>query len=213
MKIKITKNLLDYEPTIQKMEEKVNDIVRSDAEQEIWLLEHNHVYTGGTSSNKKDLIGKGKNNVPVFETGRGGQYTYHGPGQRVGYLMLNLKEHYSPPDLKKFVYDIEESIINSLKELALQSFRRKDRVGIWLFDKNGKEAKIAAIGIRVRKWVSFHGFSVNVNPNLNYFNNIIPCGISEFGVTSLKELGVNISMAEFDDILIKNLKIGKLSLI
>jgi lipoyl(octanoyl) transferase len=195
--------LLDYQQTLQQMEEKVAEIIDGIAEDEIWFLEHSPVYTAGTSAEDGDLIDD--NNFPVFKVGRGGKYTYHGPGQRIIYLMLNLKNYYQPPDLKKFVCNLEQVVIDSLQEIGIESFRRAGRVGIWVFDMLGKEAKIAAIGIRVRKWVSFHGISVNINPNLSHFNGIVPCGISEFGVTSLQEMGVEITMEQFDKILQKNL--------
>jgi len=210
MQIKIFKELQDYQPTIEKMEELVEDINKNDSDEEIWLLEHEAVYTAGTSANEDDLIEKDK--FPVHKTGRGGQYTYHGPGQRIAYLMLKLKDHYNPPDLKQYVCDLESWIINSLKEIGIDGFRREGRVGIWVNDKNGQEAKIAALGIRVRKWTCFHGVSININPDLSDFNGITPCGISEFGVTSIKEMGIEISKVELDEILIRNLKIGSLSI-
>lgn len=201
----ITKTgLLPYESTITNMEAKVAEIIAGESDDEIWLLEHEAVYTAGTSAKPEDLI---SSEFPVYNVGRGGKYTYHGPGQRIAYLMLNLKNHYNPPDLKKFVCDLEWWVINSLKEVGVESFRREGRVGIWCFDKNGKEAKIAALGIRVRRWVSFHGVSININPDLSHFNGIVPCGINEFGVTSLKELGIDISMENFDKILEKHFKL------
>lgn len=188
------------------MEAKVADIIEGKSPEEIWLLEHKPVYTAGTSAVESDLI---ESNFPVHKVGRGGKYTYHGPGQRIVYLMLDLKKHYSPPDLKKFVCDLEQWVIDSLKEVGVESFRRAGRVGIWCFDKQGNEAKIAAIGIRVRKWVSFHGISININPDLSHFSGIIPCGIPEFGVTSLQQLGVKIGMEEFDKALERNIPFKK----
>lgn len=196
--------LLEYTPTMAEMEGKVANIISGEGDSEVWFLEHPPVYTAGTSAAESDL--KDDNNFPVHKVGRGGKYTYHGPGQRVVYLMLKLKDFYNPPDLKKFVCELEQWVIDSLQEIGIESFRRAGRVGIWCFDKNGKEAKIAAIGIRVRKWVSFHGVSINVEPDLSHFNGIVPCGISEFGVTSIKEMGIDISMAEFDKILQKHCK-------
>lgn len=210
MKIRIFKDLQEYKTTIQAMENLVENINSNDKNEELWLLEHEAVYTAGTSANEDDLIEKDK--FPVHQTGRGGQYTYHGPGQRIAYLMLKLKDHYNPPDLKQYVCDLESWVINSLKEVGIEGFRREGRVGIWVIDRMGIESKIAALGIRVRRWTAFHGVSININPKLNDFNGIIPCGISNFGVTSLKEMGVDISMSEFDQILLKNLKIGNLSL-
>lgn len=209
MNLRVFKELKEYQPTIDEMEKVVGDINNNEANEEIWFLEHHPVYTAGTSADESDLVEKDR--FPVFKTGRGGQYTYHGPGQRVAYLMLKLKNHYSPPDLKQYVCDLEQWIINSLEEVGIEGFRREGRVGIWVNDKNGMESKIAAIGIRVRKWTAFHGIAVNINPDLSHFNGIVPCGISEFGVTSLKDMGVDITKAEFDEILIKNLKVGSLT--
>lgn len=210
MRVRIFKEPQEYQSTAKKMEELVDNINSKNVEEEIWFLEHQPVYTAGTSANESDLVEKDK--FPVHKTGRGGQYTYHGEGQRIAYLMLKLKDHYTPPDLKKYVCDLENWVINSLKEVGIESFRREGRVGIWTYDKNNMEAKIAALGIRVRRWTAFHGVSININPNLEDFNGIVPCGISEFGVTSLKELGTDITIGEFDKILIKNLKIGSLML-
>jgi lipoyl(octanoyl) transferase len=210
MKVRIFKELKEYQSTMVEMEALVENINKNDAEEEIWLLEHESVYTAGTSANDSDLVDK--DIFPVHKTGRGGQYTYHGEGQRIAYLMLKLKDHYNPPDLKKYVCHLEGWIINSLHDIGIEGFRREGRVGIWVIDKNGNESKIAALGIRIRKWTAFHGVSININPNLANFSGIVPCGLSEFGVTSIKELGVDISMNEFDRILLKNLKLGSLEL-
>ncbi len=202
MKITNFKSTQEYSQTLKKMEALVEEIIAGTAEESLWLLEHEDVYTAGTSADDAELL---NHDFPVFTAGRGGKHTYHGPGQRVIYLMLDLKKHYSPPDLKKFVCDLEQWIIDSLKEIGVEAFRRKGRVGLWVEDKNslGGEAKIAAIGIRVRKWVSFHGISININPILKNFDGIVPCGISEFGVTSLEKLGKKITMEEFDEILVR----------
>jgi lipoyl(octanoyl) transferase len=198
----ITKTgLLPYQTTIDEMEAKVAEIINGTSGDEIWLLEHEPVYTAGTSATDADLV---ESKFPVYKVGRGGKHTYHGPQQRIAYIILDLKRHYQPPDLKKFVCNIEQIVMDSLKEFGVESFRREGRVGIWCFDKNGNEAKIAALGIRVRKWVSFHGISININPDLSHFNGIVPCGIAEYGVTSLHQLGVNISMEQFDEVLKKN---------
>ncbi len=210
MQISISKEPLDYAEALQHMEERVEKIISGEETGEIWLLEHKPVYTAGTSAKVEELIDD--NGFPIFNVGRGGKYTYHGPGQRICYLMLDLKKHYPQPDLRKFVSDIEQSVIDTLEEIGVESFKREGRIGIWCFDKQNKEKKIAAIGIRVRKWVSFHGLSVNINPNLEHFKGIVPCGISEYGVTSLKELGINISPFEFDEIFLKNLRLGNLTI-
>ena len=203
MKFKTLKSLQEYGQTLEAMEALVEDIIAEKRDEEIWFLEHEDVYTAGTSATDDELVEK---KFPVFKVGRGGKHTYHGPGQRVIYLMLDLKKHYKTPDLKKFVCDLEQWVIDSLKEVGIDAYRKKGMIGIWTKEENaiGGEAKIAAIGIRVRKWVSFHGISININPNLKNFNGIVPCGISDFGVTSLEKLGKKISMEEFDKILVKN---------
>ncbi len=203
MKIKILNGLHEYGKIAEEMENLANSIIAGEADEEVWFLEHEPVYTAGTSSDESEL----KNaKFPVFKVGRGGKYTYHGPGQRVVYLMLDLKKHYKTPDLKKFVNDLEQWVIDSLKEIGIDAYRKKGMIGIWVEDKNslGGESKIAAIGIRVRKWVSFHGVAININPKLADFNGIVPCGIEGFGVTSVNKMGNNISMNEFDKILKKN---------
>lgn len=208
MQITISQKPVDYEEAHSHMEQRVEGIISSKESEEIWLLEHKSVYTAGTSAKSEELFND--SGFPVFNVGRGGKYTYHGPGQRICYLMLDLKKHYPKPDLRKFVHEIEQSVIDTLLDIGVESFRREGRIGIWCFDKNNQEKKIAAIGIRVRKWTSFHGLSVNINPNLKHFEGIVPCGISEYGVTSLKELGVNISPNEFDEIFLRNLRLGNL---
>lgn len=186
-----------YTPMIEKMEQKVEDIIHLNSNEEIWLLEHEPVYTGGTSAQPSDLLNPKK--LPVFNTGRGGQYTYHGPGQRVIYFMLNLKKIFYPnsPDLRKFITLLEEVVINTLHEIDIVGERRKGRVGIWVTHNNNEE-KIAAIGIRVKKWISFHGIAINLCPDLNNYQGIIPCGIKEFGITSIDKLGKKITMNELD---------------
>ena len=205
MKIRNFKSPQEYSATLEKMEQLANDIIDGKCDEEIWFLEHQPVYTAGTSAVEDDLK---TNKFPVFKVGRGGKHTYHGPGQRVVYLMLDLKKHYKTPDLKKFVCDLEQWVIDSLAEIGIDAYRKSGMIGIWV--KNGlKEEKIAAIGIRVRKWVSFHGVSINIHPNLSHFNGIVPCGISEFGVTSLEKMGKKTSLEEFDKILLKNFPFKK----
>ena len=185
---------IDYPDAIDIMENRVEAIYEQTAPEMVWLLEHPPVYTAGTGAKMEDLLQT--NTFPVYETGRGGQYTYHGPGQRVIYVMLDLRKREA--DLKNYVRKLESWVIATLAQFKILGERRAGRVGIWVFDQNIKEKKIAAIGIRIRHWISFHGISINLNPELNHYNGIIPCGISDYGVTSLHELGKNINTAELD---------------
>ena len=183
-----------YEAAVAKMEARVAAIRAGTAPEMVWLLEHPPLYTAGTSARPADLVAPDL--LPVFRTGRGGQYTYHGPGQRVGYLMLDLANRGG--DLRAFVRDIEEWLIRALRRFNVKGERREGRVGIWVDEGGGRESKIAAIGLRVRRWVSFHGVSVNVDPDLANYRGIVPCGISEHGVTSLAALGITATMPEVD---------------
>lgn len=194
---KISTKPIEYQEAINFMEKRIALIHEGTASELVWFLEHPAIYTGGSSAESKDLINS--LNLPVYQTGRGGQYTYHGPGQRVIYIMLDLKK--GGEDLRKYVANLEDWIIASLAEIGLSSEKREGRIGIWTIDKDGNEAKIAAIGIRVRKWITYHGIAINVNPNLEHYSGIIPCGIKEFGVTSLSKLGYNTSFHELDSIL------------
>ena len=199
---------VDYDTALEEMENYVQKIISGDADEKIWFLEHPSLYTAGTSANKKDLVEP--NRFPVFETKRGGQYTYHGPGQRVVYVMLDLNKR--GKDVKKFVENLEAWIIHTLAEFNVVGQSRSGRVGIWVErpDKpkniNGliEEEKIAAIGVRLRKWVTFHGLSINVDPDLSHFQGIVPCGIKEYGVTSLVDLGLPVSMTDLDIALTKS---------
>ena len=187
-----------YPDAVAFMEERAAAIAEGRAAELVWLVEHPPLYTAGTSSNESDLVDA---RFPVFETGRGGQYTYHGPGQRVAYVMLDLAKR--KQDLRAFVAALEAWVIATLNEFNIAGERREDRVGVWVKrpDKGqGYEDKIAAIGIRVRKWVSFHGISLNVDPDLTHFSGIVPCGITEqkFGVTSLVDLGLPVTMTDAD---------------
>ena len=179
------------------MEARAAQIRVGEASERIWLVEHPPLYTAGTSADPADLIDPER--FPVHDTGRGGQYTYHGPGQRVAYAMLDLKLRGS--DVRAYVHDLEEWMIRTLALLGVTGERREGRVGIWVVRGHGREDKIGAIGVRVRKWVSFHGLALNVNPDLSHFTGIVPCGIAEHGVTSLHDLGVKASMAEVDQAL------------
>ena len=161
---------------------------------QIWLLEHPPLYSAGTSAKAADLVDPSR--FDVFESGRGGQYTYHGPGQRVGYVMLDLRKR--GRDVAAFVRGLEQWIIDTLAECDVTAERRCGRVGVWVVLPNGREAKIAAIGVRLKKWVSFHGISINVSPDLSHFGGIVPCGIQEHGVTSLEALGKTAGMEALD---------------
>ena len=167
------------------MENHVDSMRHGQAEEEVWLLEHPPVYTAGTSAKAADLLNP---QFPVIETGRGGEYTYHGPGQLVAYVMLDLRQRQKEPDVKHYVWSLEEWIIRSLADLGVTGERRKGRVGIWVMMPDGSEAKIAAIGVRIRHWITFHGMSININPDLSHFDGIVPCGIANHGVTSLEQL-------------------------
>ncbi len=190
--------LIPYEEALQTMEARVADIANQKAEELVWCLEHPPLYTAGTSADENDLLDT--KTFPIYHTGRGGQYTYHGPGQRVVYVMLNLKMRQAE-DIRAYVKNLEQWIINTLTRFNIKGERREGRIGIWVDMGNGKESKIAALGIRVRKWVTFHGIAINVEPNLSHFGGIIPCGISQHGVTSFAELGQFISMEELDVVL------------
>lgn len=171
-------------------------IYDSDADELIWLLEHPPLYTGGTSADPSELLSQ---QFPVYKTGRGGRYTYHGPGQRVGYVMLNLAER--GRDVRCYVHALEGWVIDTLSHFEVKARRAEGRVGIWCDNKDGVEAKIGAIGVRIRKWVTSHGFAVNISPDLSHFGGIVPCGIAEYPVTSLADLGVTASLQDFDDAL------------
>lgn len=193
----VSDSLVPYAEALSFMENRAAQIASGTANECVWLLEHPPTYTAGTSAKTEDLLAPER--FPVFETGRGGQYTYHGPGQRVGYVMLNLKER--GPDVRGFVRDLEEWLIQTLAAFNVKGERRDDRVGVWVRRPDlgpSKEDKIAAIGVRVRKWVTFHGVSLNINPDLEHFSGIVPCGVSEHGVTSLEDLGQIVSTAEID---------------
>ena len=183
-----------YERAVAAMEERVAAIRTGAAGELVWLLEHPALYTAGTSARDRDLLDA--NIFPVHRTGRGGQYTYHGPGQRIGYAMLDLRRRGS--DLHAFVHGLEEWLIRTLARFDLKGERRAGRVGIWIDEGGGRENKIAALGVRVRHWVSFHGVALNVDPDLDHYRGIVPCGVSAHGVTSLARQGVAASMADVD---------------
>ena len=185
-----------YPDAVAEMERRVAAIHAREAPELVWLLEHPPLYTAGTSARDEDLIDP---RFPVFKSGRGGQYTYHGPGQRVGYALIDLKRRYpSGPDLRAYVHDLEEWIIRALAAFNVEGERRDGRIGIWVRRDGGREDKIAAIGVRVRRWVSYHGIALNVEPELSHYDGIVPCGIAEHGVTSLAALGLPVTLADVD---------------
>ena len=183
-----------YPDALSFMEQRVADIASGAAPETVWLLEHPPLYTAGTSSHAEDLLTP--NRFPVYDTGRGGQYTYHGPGQRVAYVMLDLNQR--GRDLRRYISGLEQWIIDTLATFNVKGERQQGRVGIWIDRGNGREDKIAAIGVRVRRWISFHGIAINVDPVLEHFSGIVPCGISGHGVTSLTDLGLPVTMADLD---------------
>ena len=192
----------DFELAEEFMKQRVDQIIEGDASEAIWLLEHPSIYTAGTSAKDVDLISKHR--FPVFQTNRGGQYTYHGPGQRVVYVMLDLNKR--SRDIRAFIECLENWVISTLDQFNIKGVIRHGRIGVWVerhdkpkrADGTLQEDKIAAIGIRLKKWVSFHGISINVEPNLEHFSGIVPCGISEYGITSLVDLGIPVTTPEID---------------
>lgn len=194
MQWKISSELVDYAQAVAEMEVRVADIRAGTADEMVWCLEHPPLYTAGSSAKTGDLL---QAQFPVHETGRGGQYTYHGPGQRIAYVMLDLKQRMQEPDLRLYVQLLEKWLINTLGAFGVEAFTRDGRIGVWVDTPQG-EKKIAALGIRVRHWVSYHGIALNVNPNLSHYEGIIPCGIREFGVTSLWDMGIEASMEAVD---------------
>jgi lipoyl(octanoyl) transferase len=199
---RIEPGLTDYETALSVMESRAAAIRDEGAPELVWLVEHPPLYTAGTSADPKDLIEPDR--FPVHAAGRGGEYTYHGPGQRVVYFMLDLKRRRE--DVRAFVAALEDVIIESLASFNVKGERREDRVGVWVVrperaplpDGSPAEDKIAAIGIRLRRWVSFHGIAVNIEPDLSHFGGIVPCGISGYGVTSLVDLGLPVTMHDYD---------------
>ena len=199
-----------YAETLAAMEDRAAAIAAGTAPEALWLLEHPPLYTAGTSSKPADLTDPTR--FPVFTAGRGGQYTYHGPGQRVAYVLLDLNQR--GRDVRQFVQNLESWVIATLAEFNVTGERRPGRVGVWVTrpdkpanpDGTPREDKIAAIGVKLRRWVSFHGISVNVEPDLNHFSGIVPCGIRDHGVTSLVDLGLPVTMADLDAALIRQFR-------
>ncbi len=195
---RISRAPVAYPEALAAMEARVAAIRAGSASELAWLLEHPPLYTAGTSARPADLLTPAR--FPVFVAGRGGQYTYHGPGQRIVYLMLDLQRR--GPDLRAYVWRLEEWVIRTLARFGIRGERRPGRVGIWVAGPDGEEAKIAALGVRIRRWVSFHGLAINLAPDLEHFSGIVPCGIREFGVTSFAGLGLATTMAELDEALL-----------
>ena len=194
---RVSDALVAYDEAVAAMEARAEAIAAGDAAELVWLLEHPPLYTAGTSARETDLVEPAR--LPVFSTGRGGQYTYHGPGQRIAYVMLDLKRR--KPDLRAYVAALEAWLIGALDRFGVTGERREDRVGVWVRRPDrgvGSEDKIAAIGVRVKRWVTLHGVSLNVEPDLSHYTGIIPCGVRDHGVTSLADLGRVVSTAEVD---------------
>jgi lipoyl(octanoyl) transferase len=193
---RVSEGLLPYLETLAEMEARAAAVREGSARELVWLLEHPPLYTAGTSATGSDLIAPDR--FPVYTAGRGGKHTYHGPGQRVGYLVLDLDKR--GRDVRCYVHALETWLIAALGEFGVKSWIADGRVGVWT-EHRGREAKIAAIGVRVRRWVTFHGFSVNVSPDLSHFAGIVPCGLPDYPVTSLAELGRVTDLKQFDEAL------------
>ena len=192
---------IEYPEAMKAMDRRVSQIASGDCDEAVWLLEHPSIYTAGKTSVESDFVKPTA--LPVYRTGRGGQITYHGPGQRVAYLMLDLNGR--GKDVRQYVRRIEQWIIASLQEFGVAGFRRPGRTGVWISRKSvgnpGSEEKIAAIGLRLKRWVSLHGASINVSPDLSHYSSIVPCGLPDYRVTSLADLGIFATMDEVDDVL------------
>ena len=204
---KISEGLISYPDAIAGMEKRVGEIIADSADEQVWLLEHPPLYTAGTSAKPADLVTPDR--FPVHRSRRGGEYTYHGPGQRVVYAMLDLNKRNR--DVREYVRNLEEWVIRTIAAFNITGERRQGRVGVWVVrpdkrplpDGSPAEDKIAAIGVRIRKWVTFHGISINLEPDLTHYDGIVPCGIQGYGVTSLVDLGHPVSMSDLDDALKK----------
>ena len=197
IEIKKSKKPIKYEEAVEYMESRLNDLNENIGDELIWILEHNEVYTGGTSYKQDEILDK---SIKVLKTNRGGKITYHGPGQLICYLVIDLKKR--EKDIRKFISLIEKSIIDSIKSYKIDTFADKDNIGIW-YNNNNDIKKIAAIGVRVSKWIAYHGFAININNDLENFKKIIPCGISDKGVTNLKSI-IDQDYSNLSDKLIKN---------
>ena len=209
IEIKISNNKIDYSEAVMFMESRVDNINKNVSQELLWFLNHNHIFTQGTSALDEEILDL--NVAKIIKTNRGGKTTYHGPGQRIVYFMLNLNN--KKKDIRKFISIIEESLIIFLEKYNIEAKSFQDRVGIWVVKNNNisldKEKKIGAIGLRVKKWITYHGMSFNINPNLEYYNYIHSCGLREYKNTSMKELGIRIDQSEFDESF-KNIFLDKL---
>ncbi len=185
---RFSKEPVHFEEALDFMQKRVDQIIEGKASSLIWVLEHHPVYTAGVSANEADLLQKTE--IPIYKTNRGGKYTYHCPGMKIIYVMIDLKKFFAPeqPDVSRFVEFLENWVIKILNDFKIKGEIRKGRVGIWVEDENGSEKKVAALGIKLKKWVSYHGIAVNIDPEMSGFNNIVPCGIKDFGVTSMTEI-------------------------
>lgn len=197
IELRIEHHPIAYRAALETMTERNRAISDDDARELVWLLEHPPVYTAGTSADPRELLDP---RYEVVKAGRGGRYTYHGPGQRVGYVLLDLKRR--SRDVRGYVHALEGWVIATLADFGVESFRREGRIGIWTNGNDDREAKVGAIGVRIRRWVTMHGFSVNLSPDLSHFDGIVPCGIEEYGVTSLKQLGKTVSPDQWDKALL-----------
>lgn len=200
-----SKKNVSYPDALEYMQSQIQDIHDQKKPETLWFLEHPPLYTAGISSKEHDLINP--KNYPTFYTNRGGQWTYHGPGQRIIYIMMDLRQDHQafpPRDIHAFVNAIEDWLILTLKQFNIHAEKRKDRIGLWVIDPiTQKEEKIAALGIKMTRWISWHGIALNISPNLDDYSGIIPCGLADYGVTSIKKLGVHCSMDEVDQVLIE----------
>jgi len=212
IEIKISNNQINYEDALSYMESRVDDIIKNQSKELLWFLSHNHIFTQGTSASEEEVLNS--NIIKIIKTNRGGKTTYHGPGQRVVYFMLNLNN--KNKDVRKFISIIENSLITFLAYYNIEARSFKDRVGIWVTKSNNitfdKEKKIGAVGLRIKKWITYHGLSFNINPDLKYYNYIHACGLKEYQNTSMKELGIKLEQSEFDNIF-KEIFIEKLKTI
>ena len=196
IKWKSSPNLTEYSSAIKIMNNYIKDIKENKSDEIIWLLEHPSVYTSGRSAKNNHILNT--KTIPVINTSRGGQVTYHGPGQRIIYVMLNLNNR--EKDIRKYISTLEKWMIISLEKIDIKAYTIKNRIGLWVKGPKG-ESKIGAIGVKISKWITGHGISININPNLSYYNGIIPCGLKEYSITSIRELGSEIKMYEFDAII------------
>ena len=196
IEVKNSVKSIDYDESMKTLEKRVQDVFSGKKSELLWLLEHNSVFTGGTSYKKEDLLDK---NIKIIKTNRGGKVTYHGPGQKVVYFVLNLNNR--ERDIRKLIYKIETCIIDVLKEYNIHSYADKKNIGIWVGNKD-KSMKIAAIGIRIKKWIAYHGFALNISNDLSLYKNIVPCGIKDKSITNLKDLGVK-NFSNIDKIITK----------